>query len=249
MGAARPFRCRFVFISFQNATFSGKGRIHVGRGRCYQGGMVNALRAFVFLGMAALGVGSASALDYRAEGRAQLSGFQLQSASPFSANVGAVDTIVAGVPGEYAAAMSWYRVALTSGFQPPIVSAAWIYGEQLPEPLQYAWRTQNGDLITRIGKGAFRLSFEDSRNNWFRELNCRMVSWPGGDAQAVMNCEDGTLRTMLIPEEGGVVVDNVQYQRAFQQQQPNFDEALPDGAVLPEGEAAFPDDDLSQGTE
>lgn len=198
----------------------------------------------------AIGGGSASALDYGAgTAVAKPSGFSLPSSSPFSVNAGAIDTPLAGVPGEYAAAMTWYRVAMTSGFQPPIVSADWVYGEQLPEPLQYAWQTQKGDLITRIGKGSFRLSFEDSRSNWFRELNCRMVSWPGGDAQAVMNCEDGTRRTMMIPEEGGVVVDNVQYQRAFQQEPPNFDEALPEGAVLPQGETAFPGDDLSQGAE
>ena len=43
-----------------------------------------------------------------------------------------------------------------------------------------------------------------------------------------MNCNDGTQRTMLIPEEGGVVIGNVQYQRAFQQAPVNFDDALPD---------------------
>ncbi len=46
-----------------------------------------------------------------------------------------------------------------------------------------------------------------------------------------MNCNDGTQRTMLIPEEGGVVIGNVQYQRAFQQAPVNFDEALPQSYV------------------
>ena len=42
-----------------------------------------------------------------------------------------------------------------------------------------------------------------------------------------MNCNDGTQRTMLIPEEGGVVIGNVQYKRAFQQAPVSFDDLLP----------------------
>lgn len=137
------------------------------------------------------------------------------------------DTLKTGVPHEYASAMTWYRVALAQGYQPPLVTRSWIYSDQLPEPLQYAWSAPNGDLVARTGKGAFLLSFEDNDKNWFRELSCRMIHWPGGDAQAVMNCNDGTQRTMLIPEEGGVVIGNVQYKRAFQQAPVSFDDLLP----------------------
>ena len=132
---------------------------------------------------------------------------------------------------EYASAMTWYRVALSQGYQPPLVLQSWLYSDELPEPLQWAWSAPNGDLVARTGKGSFLLSFEDSGKNWFRELNCRMIHWPGGDAQAVMNCNDGTQRTMLIPEEGGVMIGNVQYRRAFQQAPVNFDEALPASQV------------------
>lgn len=137
-----------------------------------------------------------------------------------------------GVPAEYASAMTWYRMALTNGFQPPLVARSWTYGDELPEPLQYAWSAPNGDLVARTGKGSFMLSFEDNDKNWFRELTCMMVQWPGGDAQAVMNCNDGTQRTMLIPEEGGVVIGNQQYRRAFQQAPVTFDDALPEGPAL-----------------
>ena len=125
--------------------------------------------------------------------------------------------------------MTWYRVALAQGYEPPLVTRSWIYSDQLPEPLQWAWSAANGDLVARTGRGSFLLAFEDSQKNWFRELNCRLVQWPGGDAQAIMNCNDGTQRTMLIPEEGGVVIGNVQYQRAFQQAPVNFDDAPPEG--------------------
>ena len=151
------------------------------------------------------------------------------------------DALKTGVPHEYASAMTWYRVALAHGYQPPLVAQSWIYSDELPEPLQWAWSTANGDLVARTGKGSFLLSFEDSGKNWFRELNCRMVQWPGGDAQAIMNCNDGTQRTMQIPEEGGVVIGNVQYRRAFQQAPVNFDEALPAG-YAPIGAAAEPID-------
>lgn len=157
--------------------------------------------------------------------------FSLAEKSPLIANPGPAHALKSGVPPEYASAMTWYRVALANGYQPPLVARSWIYSDQLPEPLQWAWSAPNGDLVARTGKGSFLLSFEDSRKNWFRELNCRLVHWPGGDAQAIMNCNDGTQRTMLIPEEGGVVIGNVQYRRAFQQAPVNFEEALPAGSV------------------
>lgn len=134
-----------------------------------------------------------------------------------------------GVPAEYASAMTWYRMALAKGYQPPLVASSLTYGDKLPEPLQFAWSAPNGDLVARTGKGSFLLSFEDNDKNWFRELNCMMVQWPGGDAQAVMNCEDGTQRTMLIPEEGGVVIGDKQYRRAFQQAPVIFNDSLPTG--------------------
>ena len=147
--------------------------------------------------------------------------------SPLVSDPGPADALVAAVPPEYASAMTWYRVALAQGYQPPLVARSQLYSDQLPEPLQWAWSAPNGDLVARTGKGSFLLSFEDSGKNWFRELNCRLVQWPDGDAQAVMNCNDGTQRTMLIPEEGGVVIGNVQYKRAFQQAPVSFDDLLP----------------------
>lgn len=150
--------------------------------------------------------------------------------SPLVSGPGPTDALTAAVPPEYALAMTWYRVALTHGYEPPVVAQSWTYSDELPDPLRYAWSAPNGDLVARTGKGSFLLSFEDSNKNWFRELNCQMVQWPGGDAQAIMNCNDGTQRTMLIPEDGGVVIGNVEYKRAFQQAPVNFDE-LPAGDV------------------
>lgn len=178
--------------------------------------------------------GQAFGFDYRIDpSTAHSSQFRFSFAdrSPLISQPAAVDAQKSGVPHEYASAMTWYRVAMTNGYQPPLVTRSWIYSDELPEPLQWAWSAPNGDLVARTGKGSFLLSFEDSAKNWFRELNCRMIHWPGGDAQAVMNCNDGTQRTMQIPEEGGVVIGNVQYRRAFEQAPVNFDDALPEGYV------------------
>jgi hypothetical protein len=188
--------------------------------------------------------GQALGFDYRIDPATQHSSqfrFSFADKSPLISVPNAEDTLKAGVPHEYASAMTWYRVALAQGYEPPLVTQSWIYSEELPEPLQWAWSAPNGDLVARVGKGSFLLSFEDSGKNWFRELNCRMIHWPGGDAQAVMNCNDGTQRTMLIPEEGGVMIGNVQYKRAFQQAPVNFDEALTEGYV-PVGVDAEPVD-------
>ena len=178
--------------------------------------------------------GQALGFDYRIDpGAPHSSQYRLDfaSKSPLISSAGLTDAVKAGVPHEYASAMTWYRVALANGYEPPVVARAQVYSEQLPEPLQWAWSAPNGDLVARTGRGSFLLAFEDSQKNWFRELNCRLVQWPGGDAQAIMNCNDGTQRTMLIPEEGGVVIGNVQYQRAFQQAPVSFDDTLPDDYV------------------
>lgn len=188
--------------------------------------------------------GQALGFDYRIDPSAPHSSqfrFAFAEKSPLAVKPAAVEAVTAGVPAEYASAMTWYRVALSQGYQPPLVLQSWLYSDELPEPLQWAWSAPNGDLVARTGKGSFLLSFEDSGKNWFRELNCRMIHWPGGDAQAVMNCNDGTQRTMLIPEEGGVMIGNVQYRRAFQQAPVNFNEALP-ASQVPTGVAAEPID-------
>ncbi|MDQ2634262.1 MAG: hypothetical protein M3Y78_11060 [Pseudomonadota bacterium] len=186
--------------------------------------------------------GHAWGFDYRIDPAAAHSSqfrFAFADKSPLIATPSPAEALETGVPPEYASAMTWYRVALKQGYQPPLVAQSRVYSDELPEPLQWTWSAPNGDLIARTGKGSFLLSFEDSRKNWFRELKCRLVQWPGGDAQAIMNCNDGTQRTMLIPEEGGVVIGNVQYQRAFQQAPVNFDEALPEGYAPAEAELSI----------
>ena len=183
--------------------------------------------------------GHAWGFDYRIDPSAPHSSqYRLDFAakSPLVAVPGPAEAAEAGVPQEYASAMTWYRVALANGYRPPVVAQPRAYSDQLPEPLQWAWSAANGDLVARTGKGSFLLSFEDSGKNWFRELTCRLVQWPGGDAQAVMNCNDGTQRTMLIPDEGGVVIGNVPYKRAFQQAPVNFDTTMPEGYAPPEAE-------------
>ena len=189
--------------------------------------------AFLLSALSGLAWGFDNRIDPSAAQSLRFS-FDFAAKSPLISSPGPADALKAGIPHEYASAMTWYRVALAHGYQPPLVVRSWVYSDQLPEPLQWAWSAPNGDLVARTGKGSFLLSFEDSGKNWFRELNCRLVHWPGGDAQAVMNCNDGTQRTMLIPEEGGVVIGNVQYQRAFQQAPVDFDEGLPEDYKLPD---------------
>jgi hypothetical protein len=168
----------------------------------------------------------ASAFDQRIDAVAVLrTGFAFAPMAAPVAHARAADVSETSMPAEYAAAMTWYRMAMANGFDAPVVASPWLHGEELPEPLRWSWQTGNGDLINRVGRGAFRLSFEDNNANWFRELNCWMVVWPGGDLQAKIECEDGTQRTMLIPEEGGLVLDGVAYQRAFRLRTVGFDEA------------------------
>ena len=145
--------------------------------------LVCAVVGFVASGQA---FGFAYRLDPSAQNKSAFR-FALTEKSPLVADPGGFDAATAAVPPEYATAMTWYRVALANGYEPPLVAQSWTYSDQLPEPLQYAWSAPNGDLVARTGKGAFLLSFEDTDRNWFRELNCRMIHWPGGDAPRMLS--------------------------------------------------------------
>ena len=120
------------------------------------------------------------------------------------------------LPREYTSAMMWYRVSLADGYmQPPIFAVARSYDEYLPEPLNWAWISQNGDVVARTGRGVFKLSFADNSSNWFRDVECKLVSWPDGTTEAPMTCNDGSERRMMIPGDGIVYVDDIEYRRVF----------------------------------
>lgn len=164
------------------------------------------------------GNGFAHAYDYRVDPNAANRDEIRLSLTPEGMHAAAVrlDADAEGMPREYASAMTWYRLTLEDGYAlPPLVASPWIRDEQLPEPLHWAWVADNGDLITRVDKGTFRMSFADNQNNWFRDVDCRLVSWPGGNTEAPMVCNDGAQRTMRIPGDGIVLVDDVQYTRVF----------------------------------
>lgn len=165
-------------------------------------------------------------------------------ASPLSSRAGAADALDGNlriVPREYASAMTWYRVAFAGGYdQGPMVASPLGYGDRLPEPLHWAWVADDGDLITRVGKGLFRLSFANGANNWFQEVDCRLQAWPGGNAEAPMVCNDGKPRAMQVPGDGIVLVDDIQYVRVFDSEQTTLPppEVMPDEKLTPEERAA-----------
>jgi hypothetical protein len=163
---------------------------------------------------------------------------------PLRSSKGAADTVDRDqrtVPAEYASAMTWYRVTLSGGYpQPLIATAPWSYSDQLPEPLHWAWIADNGDVITRAGKGLYRLSFANSHNNWFQEVDCRLMAWPEGDSEAAMTCSDGKQRAMQVPGDGIVLVDDIQYVRVFDSEETTLPppEQIPEARLTPEEQAA-----------
>jgi hypothetical protein len=137
----------------------------------------------------------------------------------------------ASLPREYASAMTWYRVALADGYaQAPLVASPWVRDEQLPEPLHWAWIADNSDLLNRVGKGLYRISFASNQSPWFQEVDCRLQAWPEGNSEVPMACNDGKPRTMQIPGDGIVLVDDVQYVRVFDSEETT----LPPPEVLPD---------------
>ena len=145
----------------------------------------------------------------------------------------------ARLPREYASAMTWYRVTLASGYlQPPMLAAPWGYDEQLPEPLNWTWVSDDGNLMTRIGRGSFRLSLADNQNNWFREIDCQLSVWPGGDKEAPMSCADGAERVLRVPGGGTITIDDVVYTRVFQSELTDLPPEVSSAELLKKLEAA-----------
>lgn len=121
-----------------------------------------------------------------------------------------------GIPPAFAASMALYRAAYTDDYaRYQVLGLDWLGNGTPPEVLQWTWAARSGDLIARTGRGAFRLSFGDYRSNWFRDLDCTFISWPGNAREATMICEDGQKRTMRIPGNGVVIIGDVQYRRIF----------------------------------
>jgi len=165
------------------------------------------------------GNGLAQAVDYRIDpdvvGRVDIR-FVPPPSDRLPPAFGATEVVANDMPYEYASAMTWYRTALADGYtQPPLVASPWARDEQLPEPLQWTWAGENGDIVTRSGKGTYRISLADNQSNWFRDVDCQMTSWPGGDREAPMNCTDGVQRMMRVPGDGIVLIDDVQFVRVF----------------------------------
>jgi hypothetical protein len=145
----------------------------------------------------------------------------------------------ARLPREYASAMTWYRVAMANGYrQAPMVASPWGYDDQLPEPLNWTWIADNGDLVTRVGKGAFRLSLADNQNNWFRDVDCKLAGWPGGDTEAPMTCGDGAQRMLRVPGGGTITVDDVPFTRVFSSEQTNLPPEVSSEELLKQLEAS-----------
>ena len=77
--------------------------------------------AFVLSALSGLAWG----FDYRIDPAASHSSqfrFTFADKSPLIASPGPVGALKTGVPHEYASAMTWYRVALSQGYKPPLVT-------------------------------------------------------------------------------------------------------------------------------
>ena len=55
-----------------------------------------------------------------------------------------------------------------------------------------------------------------NQSSWFRQVDCSLLAWPEGNSEAPMACSDGTQRTLQIPGDGVVIVDDVQYVAGLQ---------------------------------
>ena len=133
-------------------------------------------------------------------------------------------------------------MALADGYaQGPLVASPLGPWRQLPEPLHWAWVADNGDLITRVGKGLLPDILRQQTNNWFQEVDCRLQAWPEGNSEAPMVCNDGKQRTMQVPGDGIVLVDDIQYVRVFDSEETTLPppEVLPDGKLTPAERAAW----------
>lgn len=199
--------------------------------------------ALFFLMLALAIAGEAEASDRRSDPKVAQTGDRLPQ--EFRASAGQKVNFdppymgAQGIPSSYAAAMTWYRAASQDEYaQFRALAFNWHGKERLPDFLRWTWVAPNGDLVTRVGKGLFRVSFGNYRVNWFWELACQLVSWPSSNIEAVIACDDDKQRTMLIPGDGTIVVDNIQYRRVFQiDEAPQADEAAEEEGVSSDGEA------------
>lgn len=107
---------------------------------------------------------------------------------------------------DYAAAMRQIRAAAEregNSNLPPI----FLPNDRPGRMERYTWVAQNGDFIRRTGNGVFRLIRGNYRQNWFFEVECRVIDWP------MLYCNDDQQRTMSAPDERTVIFDGVTFTR------------------------------------
>ncbi|MBL8583777.1 MAG: hypothetical protein JNL61_16330 [Rhizobiaceae bacterium] len=160
---------------------------------------------------------AAAAQDYRFEPSIARPAEAVTMAARLPANIAQGPAVVfsrqmAAIPQDYAPAMVWYRTALVRG-APQFATGEPRGDEEEADPLEFVWRAENGDLVSKTGRGLFHLTYGAAGNSWYRELDCRLVAWPDGESKATMNCSDGAQRTMVIPSAGTVVIDDISYIR------------------------------------
>jgi hypothetical protein len=116
----------------------------------------------------------------------------------------------------YVSSMTLYSLAPNENdLKAKVLTLNWVGTDRLPDAFRLVWAAPNGNLIARIGRGLFRISSGNYRANFFRNVDCQLMNWSGGEIEAAVSCSDGKDRSMLVPGNGLLVIDNVQYRRIF----------------------------------
>lgn len=107
---------------------------------------------------------------------------------------------------DYATAMRQFRAtAEREGYRN--LAAIFLPNDRPVRQERYTWVAQNGDSIRRTGDGVFRLARGNYRQNWFFEVECRVIDWP------MLYCTDDQQRMMSAPDERTVIFDGVSFTR------------------------------------
>ncbi|MER8752841.1 hypothetical protein NKH57_26960 [Mesorhizobium sp. M1050] len=101
---------------------------------------------------------------------------------------------------DYSASMLHYRTSLSTHLQNGLIGD-FVSSMRIP----WAWRSDDGSTVRRIGDRLFLLTQGDCLSRMCQEVYCQQTEWP------VFDCRDGHKRKMAAPGPSDIIFDGISY--------------------------------------
>jgi len=105
------------------------------------------------------------------------------------------------VVADYSASMAHYRTSMGAHSRNAGLVGDFVSALRIP----WAWRSDDGSTVRRVGNSVFLLTEGDCLSRMCRDISCQQTEWP------VFDCRDGHKRKMAAPGLSDIIFGGVNY--------------------------------------